>query len=124
MACRAGEHNRGFDDERGDYKPYVHDHLAYRFEILSILGKGSFGQVLKCYDHKARAHRAVKIIRNKARFHQQAKMELKILHHLVRKVRGMTVPGGVWCALSGHKPAPMVGAKCYTPCRMCMASTT
>jgi hypothetical protein len=36
--------NYGFDDERGDYKPYVHDHLAYQFEILSILGKGSFGQ--------------------------------------------------------------------------------
>lgn len=42
---RADEANYGFDDERGDYKPYVHDHLAYQFEIISILGKGSFGQV-------------------------------------------------------------------------------
>jgi dual specificity tyrosine-phosphorylation-regulated kinase 2/3/4 len=78
--------NFGFDDKRGDYKPYVHDHLAYRFEIISILGKGSFGQVLKCFDFKDQVMRAVKIIRNKTRFHQQAKMELKILNHLVQKV--------------------------------------
>ena len=78
--------NYGFDDERGDYKPYVHDHLAYRYEIISILGKGSFGQVLKCFDYKHQVLRAVKIIRNKSRFHHQAKMELKILHHLVQQV--------------------------------------
>jgi dual specificity tyrosine-phosphorylation-regulated kinase 2/3/4 len=82
----AAEFNRGFDDERGDYKPVVHDHLAYRYEILSILGKGSFGQVLKVFDYKDQALRAVKIIRNKARFHEQAKVELTILHHLVNKV--------------------------------------
>eukprot|EP00892_Ulva_mutabilis_P011038 jgi/Ulvmu1/8306/UM042_0011.1 len=77
------ENNRGFDDDRGDYRPIAHDHLAYRFEIISILGKGSFGQVLKCYDYKDQVLRAVKIIRNKTRFHQQARVELKILHHLV-----------------------------------------
>lgn len=82
--------NHGFDDDRGDYKPYVHDHLAYRYEIISILGKGSFGQVLKCFDYKHQCLRAIKIIRNKSRFHHQAKMELKILHHLVRKVRSPT----------------------------------
>ena len=43
--------------------------------------------MLKCFDYKHRMLRAVKIIRNKSRFHHQAKTELKILHHLVRKVR-------------------------------------
>ena len=42
--------------------------------------------MLKCFDYKHRMLRAVKIIRNKSRFHHQAKTELKILHHLVRKV--------------------------------------
>jgi serine/threonine protein kinase len=26
------------------------DHLSYRYEILGVLGKGSFGQVLQCRD--------------------------------------------------------------------------
>ena len=63
-----------------------HDQLAYRYEVLGILGKGSFGQVLKCSDHKYKVMRAVKMIRNKRRFHQQALVEVKILEHLRDKV--------------------------------------
>ena len=44
--------NYGFDDERGDYKVVTKDHLAYRYEVVSLLGSGSFGQALKCLDHK------------------------------------------------------------------------
>ena len=32
-----------FDDERGDYWIVTWDHIAYRFEIMEIIGKGSFG---------------------------------------------------------------------------------
>ena len=64
-----------------------HDHIAYRFEILGILGKGSFGQVVKCQDHKHKVLRAIKLVRNKKRFHQQALIEVRILHHLRDKVR-------------------------------------
>ena len=60
--------NHGYDDERGDYIPKVHDHIGYRFEVLGVLGKGSFGGVLKCFDHKSKQLRAVKIIPNKKRF--------------------------------------------------------
>lgn len=64
-----------------------HDQLAYRYEVLGTLGKGSFGQVLKCSDHKYKVLRAIKMIRNKRRFHQQALTEVKILDHLRDKVR-------------------------------------
>jgi dual specificity tyrosine-phosphorylation-regulated kinase 2/3/4 len=74
--------NFGYDDERGDYNIVNGDHLAYRYEIVDILGKGSFGQVVRCIDHKNGGLVAVKIIRNKKRFHQQALVEVSILQKL------------------------------------------
>ena len=65
---RQHPYNDGYDDERGDYNVRLKDHIAYRFEVLDYLGKGSFGQALKCYDHKTREIVAIKIIRNKAKF--------------------------------------------------------
>ncbi|KAJ7067731.1 hypothetical protein B0H15DRAFT_895756 [Mycena belliarum] len=74
--------NYGYDDERGDYLVVNHDHLAYRYEIIDTLGKGSFGQVLHCRDHCSGESVAIKIIRNKKRFHHQALVEVKILDNL------------------------------------------
>mmetsp|Transcript_7453 Transcript_7453/g.6716 ORF Transcript_7453/g.6716 Transcript_7453/m.6716 type:complete len:271 (-) Transcript_7453:144-956(-) len=74
--------NYGYDDDRGDYKVVIKDHIGYRFEVLEFLGKGSFGQALKCLDHKTNETVAVKLIRNKKRFQHQAGVELKILQHL------------------------------------------
>ncbi|KAK6515679.1 dual-specificity tyrosine-(Y)-phosphorylation regulated kinase [Arthrobotrys conoides] len=74
--------NFGYDDERGDYTIIIGDHLAYRYEVIDVLGKGSFGQVVRCIDHKTGGLVAVKIIRNKKRFHQQALVEVNILQKL------------------------------------------
>ncbi|EWC46635.1 hypothetical protein DRE_04122 [Drechslerella stenobrocha 248] len=74
--------NFGYDDERGDYNIVMGDHLSYRYEVIDILGKGSFGQVVRCIDHKTGGLVAVKIIRNKKRFHQQALVEVNILQKL------------------------------------------
>ena len=74
--------NFGYDDDRGDYNIVIGDHLAYRYEIVDVLGKGSFGQVVRCVDHKTGVLVAVKIIRNKKRFHQQALVEVNILQKL------------------------------------------
>lgn len=63
------QHNYGYDDERGDYKVVLKDHIAYRYEVVDFLGKGSFGQALRVFDHEKREFVALKIIRNKKRFH-------------------------------------------------------
>ena len=81
--CKPGQgFNYGYDDDQGDYQVVLGDHLAFRFEVLDFLGKGSFGQALKCQDHKTGELVAVKIIRNKEKFKDQAQVELNIVTHL------------------------------------------
>lgn len=89
--------NFGYDDERGDYMIVKGDHLAYRYEVVDVLGKGSFGQVVRCVDHKTGGLVAVKIIRNKKRFHQQALVEVNILQKLKEWVCYFL--NGCWCNL-------------------------
>ncbi|XP_030643617.1 dual specificity tyrosine-phosphorylation-regulated kinase 4-like [Chanos chanos] len=71
--------NSGYDNEERGYVLVPHDHIGYRFEILEEIGKGSFGQALKCLDHKNNEMVAIKVIRNKKSFHKQAMVELNIL---------------------------------------------
>ncbi|KAJ8950330.1 hypothetical protein NQ318_021190 [Aromia moschata] len=42
----------------------------------NLIGKGSFGQVVKAYDHKNHMHVALKMVRNEKRFHRQAQEEV------------------------------------------------
>lgn len=77
--------NYGYDDDKGDYKIAIGDHIAYRYEILALLGRGSFGQVVKVLDHKTKKEVALKVIRNKSRFHEQALVEIDILKYLKEK---------------------------------------
>eukprot|EP01132_Coremiostelium_polycephalum_P010942 gene10942-13401_t len=74
--------NNGYDNDQGDYKIVEHDQIAYRYEVISILGQGSFCQVVKSYDHKTGEFVALKILRNEKRFYQQALTEIKILEFL------------------------------------------
>ena len=76
------ENGDGYDDERGDYNTYVGEHVGYRYEIIDILGKGSFGQALKCLDHKEKELVALKIIRSKKKFYHQATIEVKVLKYI------------------------------------------
>jgi dual specificity tyrosine-phosphorylation-regulated kinase 2/3/4 len=80
-----GSFNGGYDDEQGSYRPVIHDHIAYRYEILRSLGKGSFGQVLKCYDHKLGKYVALKLVRNEKKILWQAHEEIRILENLKRQ---------------------------------------
>jgi dual specificity tyrosine-phosphorylation-regulated kinase 2/3/4 len=80
-----GPNNCGYDDEQGSYKHTPHDHIAYRYEVLKIIGKGSFGQVIKVLDHKTQELVALKMVRNEKRFHRQAQEEIRILEQLKKQ---------------------------------------
>jgi len=60
----------------------MNEHLGYRYEVSKKCGKGSFGVVLKCYDHKERDHVAIKILKNKKRLYKQGIVEAKLIKHL------------------------------------------
>uniref|UniRef100_H3DMZ8 dual-specificity kinase n=1 Tax=Tetraodon nigroviridis TaxID=99883 RepID=H3DMZ8_TETNG len=82
VGIMGGANNGGYDDDQGSYIQVPHDHIAYRYEVLKVIGKGSFGQVVKAYDHKCQTHVALKMVRNEKRFHRQAAEEIRILEHL------------------------------------------
>ncbi|XP_055644192.1 dual specificity tyrosine-phosphorylation-regulated kinase 2 isoform X5 [Toxorhynchites rutilus septentrionalis] len=77
--------NSGYDDDNGSYNKILRDHIGYRYEVLEVIGKGSFGQVIRALDYKTNQHVAIKIIRNKKRFHHQALVEVRILDELRKK---------------------------------------
>ncbi|KEP61359.1 UNVERIFIED_CONTAM: cell-cycle-associated protein kinase DYRK2, putative [Hammondia hammondi] len=77
-------HNNGFDDSRGDYLASLGDHVNYRFEMIAALGRGSFGQVFRAFDHKTGGCVALKIVRNKKHFHVQGCVEVRTLQKLLQ----------------------------------------
>ncbi|XP_051511031.1 dual specificity tyrosine-phosphorylation-regulated kinase 4-like [Myxocyprinus asiaticus] len=78
-------YNSGYDNEGGHYIKVAHDHIAYRYEVLDVIGQGSFGQVLKCLDHKTDEMVALKIIRRNERINKLAGVEVLILNALREK---------------------------------------
>jgi dual specificity tyrosine-phosphorylation-regulated kinase 2/3/4 len=71
-----------FSDKEGFYKATVKDHLAYRFEIIEVLGQGTFGQVVRCMDHKSKQEVAIKIIRKFKQYQDSGRNEIKIIEIL------------------------------------------
>ncbi|KAJ3102616.1 dual specificity protein kinase yak1 [Phlyctochytrium planicorne] len=79
-------HNDGYDNEDWDYILYVNDILGsqegQQYQILDILGQGTFGQVVKCQNIKSKALVAVKVIKNKPAYYNQSLVEVAILDML------------------------------------------
>ena len=72
-------YNDGYDDEYYDYIVKSGEKFLDRYEIDSLIGKGSFGQVVKAFDVEEQEYVAIKIIKNKRPFLQQAQIEVRLL---------------------------------------------
>ncbi|XP_078726303.1 dual specificity tyrosine-phosphorylation-regulated kinase 1A isoform X2 [Lampetra fluviatilis] len=72
-------YNDGYDDDNYDYIVKNGEKWMDRYEIDSLIGKGSFGQVVKAYDHQEQEWVAIKIIKNKKAFLNQAQIEVRLL---------------------------------------------
>lgn len=66
-------------DKDGHFIIELNSLLANRFMIIRLLGQGTFGKVVKCYDKINRDYVAIKIIRNIPKYRDAAKIELRIL---------------------------------------------
>ena len=67
-------YNDGFDDENHDYIIKHGEKFLDKYEIDSLIGKGSFGQVVKAFDSEEQCHVAIKIIKNKKPFLHQVNL--------------------------------------------------
>ncbi|XP_017786175.1 PREDICTED: serine/threonine-protein kinase minibrain isoform X3 [Nicrophorus vespilloides] len=77
-------YNDGYDDDNHDYIVKNGEKFLDRYEIDSLIGKGSFGQVVKAFDHEEQTQVAIKIIKNKKPFLNQAQIEVKLLEMMNR----------------------------------------
>lgn len=71
--------NNGYDDRDGHYIVLAGEEILGRYTVLEVLGKGSFGTVIKCFDEKRQESVALKLTRNGTNFRNQAKLEIDIL---------------------------------------------
>jgi dual specificity tyrosine-phosphorylation-regulated kinase 2/3/4 len=79
-----------------DVFPFVaEDHIAYRYAQEKVIGKGSFGSVIQCFDHKSGTHVAIKMLRDHPSVHSQITFEVDLMvqlqkhdgdnsHHIIR----------------------------------------
>ena len=81
-----------FDNEKGDYRLTTGDQIAYRYEVLGVLGKGSFGVVARCRDHKHNEEIALKVIKNKKLFYKQGLVEVRLLQIMKERDKDGTIP--------------------------------
>lgn len=76
------KYNDGYDDESYNLKWAGDDVIQSRYQLEGLIGKGSFGIVLKALDMKNQNKVALKIIKSKKLFYEQAEIEIEVLTRL------------------------------------------
>lgn len=72
----------------GDYQLVPHELLqssTHTYEVLEFLGRGTFGQVVKCWMRGTNELRAVKILKNHPSYARQGAIEVQILGALAKE---------------------------------------
>ncbi|KAJ9616331.1 serine threonine protein kinase CMGC group [Cladophialophora chaetospira] len=74
--------NLKVDDDDGHYVVTPGSKLTERYEIIKLLGQGTFGKVVEAYDNKKKSKCAVKIIRSVQKYRDASRIELRVLSTL------------------------------------------
>ncbi|PVU90304.1 hypothetical protein BB559_004695 [Furculomyces boomerangus] len=70
------------DDEDGHFIVVEGENFTNRFYIEKLLGQGTFGKVMKCYDRKNNKRVAIKVIRAIDKYREAAHIEIRVLKTL------------------------------------------
>ncbi|OLY85086.1 Serine/threonine-protein kinase AFC1 [Smittium mucronatum] len=70
------------DDKEGHYIVVEGENFTNRFVILKLLGQGTFGRVIKCFDRLNNKHVAIKVIRAINKYRDAARIEIRVLKTL------------------------------------------
>jgi len=79
-------YNDGYDNVFNEYIIYLNEIIKspenHEYQVLELLGKGTFGQVVRCIRKDTKEEFAMKIIRNKPGYTTQALSEIKVYKKL------------------------------------------
>lgn len=78
----AAANNGPVDDDQGHFNVNQGDYVTSRYKILRLLGQGTFGKVVECYDKKLRKYVAIKIIRAVQKYRDASQIEIRVLRTL------------------------------------------
>ncbi|KAG0204773.1 dual specificity protein kinase kns1 [Mortierella sp. GBA30] len=73
-----------WDDKEGHYIVVPNEDLTPRYKIIRLLGQGTFGKVVECFDRDTGRHCAIKIIRAVQKYRDASKIETRVLNTLKR----------------------------------------
>lgn len=90
MAPAADNSNKATSssNSEGDYQLVPHEVLSSatnQYEVLEFLGRGTFGQVVKCWKQGTNELVAIKILKNHPSYARQGQIEVSILHRLAQE---------------------------------------
>lgn len=88
---QAIQFNNGFDDKDGSYRAIIGETISDRYIVMDIVGHGTFGKVLKCFDKVEETIVALKIIRSGREFLMSGKVEIIILKSLFRRKKSKVI---------------------------------
>jgi dual-specificity kinase len=75
------------DDQDGHYIVVPDSDLGERYQVLRLLGQGTFGKVVEAYDRRSRTRCAIKIIRSVQKYRDASRIELRVLSTLSQNDR-------------------------------------
>jgi len=73
-----------WDDKERHYKVQLRESLTPRYKVLSIVGEGTFGKVVECWDREEKKYVAVKIVRAINKYRDAAMIEIDILKDIAK----------------------------------------
>ncbi|KAJ4376641.1 serine threonine protein kinase CMGC group [Didymella sp. IMI 355093] len=82
VADKSNYKDQKVDDEDGHYIVVPEADLTERYQILKLLGQGTFGKVVEAYDKRKGTKCAIKVIRSVPKYRDASRIELRVLSTL------------------------------------------